>query len=107
MAGSPSYVAPEVLSNIPYAHKCDTWSAGVVMFTLLFGVLPYHSDSRTKKYELIKAGGLPTDDPTWNSISKEAQDLLHGLLNTDPNSRLSAKDALNHAWLKTTDLDTT
>jgi len=100
VAGSPSYVAPEILKKLPYDHKCDIWSAGIVMFTLLFGVLPYHSDNQAKKYEIIKKGGLPTQDPEWNTISEEAQDLLHGLLNTDPKKRLSAKVVLNHAWFK-------
>jgi len=43
---------------------------------------------------------LPTHDPEWKTISKEAQDLLHGLLNTDVRKRLSAKVVLNHEWFK-------
>jgi len=44
LTGSPSYVAPEILKSLPYDNKCDIWSAGVVMFAILFGGLPYHSD---------------------------------------------------------------
>ena len=40
MAGSPMYIAPEVLDE-SYGLACDIWSAGIMMYTLLAGHPPF------------------------------------------------------------------
>lgn len=35
----------------------------------------------------------------WSNISLDSQDLLKSLLALDPVSRMTAKNALNHAWV--------
>ena len=41
VAGTPCYIAPEILSNQPYDKRCDLWSLGVILFLLLSGELPF------------------------------------------------------------------
>ena len=38
--GTVSYMAPEVIYGF-YNEKCDIWSCGIVLFTLLSGKSPY------------------------------------------------------------------
>lgn len=35
--GTPGYVAPEVLSDLPYNTKVDAFSAGIILYNLLTG----------------------------------------------------------------------
>lgn len=43
--GSIGYVAPEILNNLAYDYKVDIFSAGVILFILLSGELPFDGDT--------------------------------------------------------------
>ena len=46
--GSPCYAAPELIKGLEYVgQKADLWSAGVVLFTMVCGHLPFE-DSNTQ-----------------------------------------------------------
>ncbi len=44
--GSPLYMAPEIIRNIPYTTKVDIWSLGILSYILFSGKPPIHG--RTK-----------------------------------------------------------
>lgn len=39
--GTPAYIAPEILRNKGYGLNVDLWSAGVVLFAMLYGTVPF------------------------------------------------------------------
>lgn len=39
--GTPAYIAPEILRNRGYSLNVDLWSAGVVLFAMLYGTVPF------------------------------------------------------------------
>jgi serine/threonine protein kinase len=63
--GTPGYVAPEVLIEAPYDHRCDYWSLGVLMFIMLSGAPPFYHEDNFELFELIKQGKYDFDAPIW------------------------------------------
>ncbi len=43
--GSPAYMSPQQVREVPLDHRTDIYSLGVVMFELLTGRLPFESDN--------------------------------------------------------------
>lgn len=96
--GTLAYVAPEVLQK-SYTDKCDMWSLGVVVFILLVGYMPF-SGAEDAQMRNIKQGKFLVK-PAFNKISEAANDFVRKLIVVDVNARLSAEDALKHAFITT------
>ena len=97
--GTPSYLAPEIISGKGYNYKADLWSLGILMFHLLTGELPIKGQE--KEVMLYLASGKVTlDDPKLAAVSNAAKDLLSRLLKIEPSERYSSTDVLNHPWIK-------
>jgi len=97
--GTPMYLAPEVASRVPYGTSCDVWSAGVVLFMLLSGDFPFQGDSVSELVKKIRQSQLRFTDPVWEITSSGAKDLVKTLLTANHVERVTAEEALAHAWL--------
>lgn len=93
------YMAPEVIKK-KYNQKCDVWSLGIILYILLSGVPPFAAKTDKEIYELILKGAIPFPEKKWKNISTAAKDLIQKMLTSDPVARISAKEALNHPWIK-------
>ncbi|GFY96100.1 phosphoenolpyruvate carboxylase-related kinase 2 [Actinidia rufa] len=98
LAGSPGYVAPEVLLG-NYCEKVDIWSAGVLLHTLLTGALPFQGGSLEAVFEAIQNVNLDFHTGIWESISKPARDLMERTLSRDVATRITADEVLSHPWI--------
>lgn len=96
--GTPHFVAPEVLSSLPYGKEVDLFSCGVILYWLLSAKLPFDDSNHMKLVESIKHANLDFSDPLWYNVSPNAKDLIKGLLDGSPVARLSAVVALAHPW---------
>lgn len=86
-------MAPEVL-NRNYREKCDLWSAGVLLYSMVCGTMPFQAPNNLLLSEIIRKGELYLPD----NITSECASLLTGLLQKNPEKRLSAAEALDHPW---------
>lgn len=101
--GTPGFVAPEVINapskvNIHYTPKCDVFSAGVIFYILLTEKSPFDGKSFREILQKNKDCQINFNHPKIRKFPM-AQDLLVKLLETDPNRRISAKEALSHPFL--------
>ncbi|GJP42524.1 hypothetical protein CLOM_g2076 [Closterium sp. NIES-68] len=97
-AGSPFYIAPEVLGGA-YAFECDVWSLGVVLYVLLAQKLPFWHDSDAGVYKLILKGSVDTRTGPWTGISREAKGLVHRMLTSDASQRITLDEVIEHPWV--------
>jgi len=99
--GTPFYVAPDVLIGGGYGPSVDVWSAGILLYVLLSGRLPFSADNDADLFRLIMKADLVFKSPQFDTVSDTAKDLIKKLLVADPGKRLTAKQALEHPFLKT------
>lgn len=99
--GTPFYIAPEVLHR-NYNKQCDLWSCGVILYILLSGQPPFIGKSDIDTLNLIKKNKTKHEfkpEPVWELISKEAKDLISKLLDRNPETRITAEQALKHEFI--------
>jgi len=63
----------------------DVWSAGVVLYAMLYGTVPFKANNMTELQKMIIKANYTLNE----GISKDAKDLLTSLLEKDPKSRLT------------------
>ena len=95
--GTPYYIAPEVLEG-NYDEKCDVWSCGVILYIMLCGYPPFNGETDDDILVAVKKGKFDFPKEEWSSVSKEAIDLIKGMLTYEPSKRLSALDCMSKPW---------
>ncbi|XP_062382562.1 serine/threonine-protein kinase BRSK1 [Sardina pilchardus] len=93
--GSPHYACPEVIRGEKYdGRRADVWSCGVILFALLVGALPFDHDNLRQLLEKVKSGVFHMP----HFIPPDCQALLRGMIEVDPEKRLTLEAIEKHSW---------
>jgi serine/threonine protein kinase len=83
--GSLRYMAPEVAEGLPYNHKADVYSFGIILWEMNAGKRPFNGLSRETFYEQVVHGGeRPPLSKKWPS---ELNKLISDCWNVDVDAR--------------------
>jgi len=99
--GTKGYQAPELILNRPYSNKCDVFSTGVVLFTLLTGHQPFkRAAANDPWYKCIAAKKYYK---FWKSHAKDqlsdaVKDILEKMMSYQPRERWSIEKLKQHKW---------
>ena len=55
VAGTPLYMAPEIIRGDEYNQSCDSWSLGVILYILLVGYAPFKGKKNEILYKIENA----------------------------------------------------
>lgn len=99
IAGTPHFIAPEIINCGLYTKAADMWALGITMHIMLTGYIPIAG----KEFDEIKQrirdySGPEFASRKWKSISPEAKDLLKRMLEPSYAKRITAVEALRHPW---------
>jgi serine/threonine protein kinase len=95
--GSPAYMSPEQVKELPLTHQTDIYSLGVVMYKLLTGKLPFDaSNNFSMIYHIINIE--PPPPSTFRpEIPCELDTIVQRAMEKDTAKRYQTWDEFSHA----------
>ncbi len=96
IAGTPSYVAPEILRGGAYSIQTDMYALGVTLFEMVFGRLPVQiqGESLQAKLESLLDAEISFPSPWPKTLPSEFKNVLQRLLARNPQERYANYDEL-------------
>ncbi|CAN0927004.1 PHOT2 [Linum grandiflorum] len=91
--GTEEYIAPEIVTGTGHSSAIDWWALGILLYEMLYGRTPFRGKNRQKTFANILHKDLTF--PSSIPVSLGARQLINGLLNRDPASRLGSTTGAN------------
>jgi serine/threonine protein kinase len=97
--GSPAYASPEMVRGNTYTQVADIWSAGILLYGIVAGFLPFDDDDL--QILLQKIVYTETHFPAF--MTPQLIDLLQKMLCKDPERRITLAMIKCHPWFSQTE----
>ncbi|KTF86842.1 hypothetical protein cypCar_00046050, partial [Cyprinus carpio] len=99
LVGTPYWMAPEVISRLPYGTEVDIWSLGIMVIEMVDGEPPYFNEPPLQAMRRIR-DNLPPRLKDSHKVSSVLRVFLDLMLVREPSQRASALELLQHPFLK-------
>ncbi|CAG9860362.1 unnamed protein product [Phyllotreta striolata] len=93
--GSPLYASPEIVKGTPYhGPEVDCWSLGVLLYTLVYGAMPFDGSNFKRLVRQISQG-----DYFEPAEPSSASQLIREMLTVNPKLRADVEKICSHWWV--------
>ncbi|GAB5361655.1 hypothetical protein AAMO2058_000731200 [Amorphochlora amoebiformis] len=109
--GTPEFLPPECvkfdtdkegLETDFSSTKADIWMAGVTLYKLIYGSLPFSGENLIELYRSICEDEIKFDGPSVHDKEdvKVVNMLIRGMTEKDPEKRFSLEQIKGHRWIR-------
>ena len=94
--GSPAYMSPEQIQELPLTHQTDIYSLGVTLFKLLTSRLPFYADNSYSLLYQIMNGEPPPLKTFRHDIPEQLETIVRRAMQKDLSQRYQTWGEFTH-----------
>lgn len=97
VAGTPTFMAPELFAGVPASHRSDIYAVGVMYYYLLSARLPFASEQISQLISMHRYDAVPDITLVADSVPEMVVAIIERCLAKQPVDRFGSADELAEA----------